>query len=178
MPAADWTRENTVTTITSPWVDIYCERWRDENGASLDYWRAERPNSVIILPIHNYQVLLPHPMFRPGVARRTLDFPGGRQPATLSPAEAALSILCRELAVDPIAVHSLVPLNAKGWVVNASFECQLLYAFSAEIALDHPPPASQVYASYPNDRDGMRKLLDDLDCLQCRAVVHEYMATL
>ncbi len=172
-----WERTGTVATISSPCVTMYCERWRDSAGADLEYWRVERPNSIIVLPLRAGQILLPAPMFRPGVGRATLDLPGGRLTGDLSPEEAAVSILKRELGVAPDVIHDITPLNPDGWLVNSSFNNQLLFGLVATIGrgADMPPAA---YATYAADRAGLRRLLADLTCLQCRAVVQEYLLQL
>lgn len=169
-----WERTATVATISSPWVTLHCERWRDAAGAAIEYWRVEHAHSLIVLPLHAGQILLPAPMFRPGLGRPTLDLPGGRLPEAKSPEEAALDILRRELGLDPELVHDLTPLNPEGWPVNSSFNNQLLFGLVATIdpQADAPPGAA---SRYPADRAGLRRLLADLSCLQCRAVVYEYL---
>jgi hypothetical protein len=169
-----WERTGTVVTIGSPWVTMHCERWRDAAGAAIDYWRVEHDHSLIVLPLYAEQILLPAPMFRPGLGRPTLDLPGGRLPESKPPEEAALAILRRELGLDPALVNNLTPLNTEGWPVNSSFNNQLLFGMVATIdsQADLPPGTA---SRYPADRVGLRQLLADLSCLQCRAVVYEYL---
>jgi len=78
-----------MVTIDSPWVKLLGERWIDDQGQALEYWRVEKAHSVIVLTIRQGNLLLPHAQFRPGAGRATLDFPGGRLPAGMPSVEVA-----------------------------------------------------------------------------------------
>lgn len=80
-----WVFVKEVVRIVSQWATFFEEHWVKDKGQELEYWRVERPDSVIVLPIHKGYFLLPQPSFRPGVKHSTLDFPGGRHPAQTSP---------------------------------------------------------------------------------------------
>lgn len=73
----DWTLTNELVRVSSRWVTLVGERWICDKGKELEYWRVEKVDSVIVLPIHRGQLLTAKPTFRPGVCRHTLDFPGG-----------------------------------------------------------------------------------------------------
>ncbi|NWF80060.1 MAG: NUDIX hydrolase, partial [Chloroflexi bacterium] len=107
----DWQREAPIVTIESPWVRMIAERWRDEAGQQLDYWRVERVPSVIVAALQAGQLLLPRPQFRPGLGRATLDLPGGRLPPGQTPPAAAAAIVARELGLAPQAVRAPRLLN-------------------------------------------------------------------
>ena len=62
-----WKCIERITTISSQWVTVYLERWKDSNDKALDYWRAERPDSVIVIPIHRERILLARSTYRVGV---------------------------------------------------------------------------------------------------------------
>jgi hypothetical protein len=54
------------------------EHLEDETGQILKYWRVEKADSAIILPIQNQQLILLPPTYHPGLGEKTLDFLGGR----------------------------------------------------------------------------------------------------
>ncbi len=169
----DWQREAPIVTIESPWVRMIAERWRDEAGQQLDYWRVERVPSVIVAALQAGQLLLPRPQFRPGLGRATLDLPGGRLPPGQTPPAAAAAIVARELGLAPQAVRAPRLLNPQGWPINSSFSNQLLYGVVATIDPAHQPTLPYEPVSF--DRAGLQGLLQRLDCLQCRAVLLELL---
>jgi hypothetical protein len=169
----DWERGERVVAVESPWVRLICERWRDDAGRALDYWRVEHDHSVIVAATQGGRLLLPRPQFRPGLGRATLDLPGGRLPAGASPLDAARAIAARELGLPPEAIRELRPLNAEGWPVNSSFSDQLLFGVSA--AIDPAAAPALPHEAVPADRAGLAALLRRLECLQCRAVVLELL---
>jgi hypothetical protein len=127
-PGACWQPIDRFAELRSRWVTLIGEHLRDERGQALEYWRVERASSVIVLPLHRGALLLPPPVFRPGVGRATLDFPGGRLPDGGDPAAAAPAVLARELGVAADAVESLQRLSPiDGWDVDSSFSNQRLH---------------------------------------------------
>lgn len=168
-----WERGETIVTIASPWVRLIAERWRDDAGRPLDYWRVERVPSLIVAAVQAGRLLIPAPQFRPGLGRPTLDLPGGRLAAGQAIPDAAAAIVGRELGLPPGAIAGLRRLNERGWPINSSFSDQLLYGVVAEIRPDVAPtlPHERVAA----DRAGLAELLGRLECLQCRAVVLELL---
>jgi 8-oxo-dGTP pyrophosphatase MutT (NUDIX family) len=177
-PKADyWDRLTTLATVRSPWLTLIAERWRDRTGQEHDYWRVEKADSVIILPIHRHQILLPAPQYRPGVDQATWDFPGGRVPEGSTPEAIAPQILARELGIEPDAIRTLTALNTTGWLINSSFSNQTLYGFVAELDPHHEPPPLPGGARYPTTPAGMTQLRQTLTCLQCRAILIEYGLT-
>lgn len=173
-----WTRTGSIVTISSPWLTIYGERWLDERGRALDYWRVEKAHSVVVLPVRAGQIILPPPQFRPGVGRATLDLPGGRLPEGASVAAAAAAILERELGLAPADITALAPLNEQGWIVNSSFSSQLLYGVVATLAEDAPLAPERAHRAVPCTPAGVAALLRELECLQCRAVLQDYLLEL
>ncbi|MFN9173480.1 MAG: hypothetical protein ACK58N_02915, partial [Synechocystis sp.] len=77
---ADWTYVDRFAELKTPWLTLIGEKWLDSQQQSLDYWRVEKADSLIILPQQGDRLLLPKPMFRPGIRNTTWDFPGGRLP--------------------------------------------------------------------------------------------------
>ena len=174
MNAKDWQIHDRFLELNSRWITLIGEHLQDPQGRVLEYWRVEKAHSVIILPIQNHQLILPPPMYRPGVGRATWDFPGGRVPAEKKPDEIASVILQRELGVVAEEIARLTPLNNQGWAVNSSFSNQKLYGFVANLQ-----PTAQIIPEfigsiYPTTKEGIQSLLKSLTCLQCRAVLMEW----
>lgn len=171
----DWTRTATLTTLETPWIRLIGERWDTNGGGSVDYWRTETDDSVIVIPEMDGQLLLPQPMFRPGVGRNTLDFPGGRCPRGVTAADAAFGIIVRELGVARRQITDMQPLTALPLLVNSSTSNQKLFGFHAKLA-GLPPSSSLVaHQRYATDEQGVQRLLQDLECLQCRALLLEWL---
>ncbi len=170
----NWVKLAELVRIDSPWVSLIAERWHAADEEVIDYWRAERADSVIVLPLQNGAIHCAPPMFRPGIGRATLDLPGGRLRVGAEPAEMVPDLLNRELGVLPAAICELVPLNDHKWLVNSSFSNQGLWAFTAEIDAGFPIPPERKGATVKADIAGIDELLDRLDCLQCRAVLLEW----
>lgn len=170
---SDWQRLREIVRIHSDWVTLIAERWLCDKGKELEYWRVEKVDSVIVLPIHRQQLLCVSPTFRPGIQRATLDFPGGRLPAGKRPGELVPLLLERELGLPATAIVHTRPLNATPWVINSAFSNQGLWGLVAEIDPSHPVPEAHIGQRAPATEAGVRELLEALDCLQCRAVLLE-----
>ena len=174
---APWTCASTLVTIDSPWVRMLAEQWIDDQGKTLDYWRVERVDSVIVMPIWRGQLLLPHPQFRPGVQRLTLDLPGGRLPTGMTPAEAVPVLLHKELGIPAAAISSIEALNQQGWIINSSFSNQLLYGLLASIDADTALNLAAVHSSVPCNFAAIAAFTQELECLQCRSVLQTWLLT-
>lgn len=175
---APWQVQDRFLELHSRWMTLIGEHWLDAQGQQLEYWRIEKADSVIVLPIQQdhlgrSHILLPPASFRPGVGQRTLDFPGGRRLAEQTPEEAAIAILLRELGLEATAIAHLAPLNPDGWAINSSFSNQKLYGFVAHLEGDLSQPLGLTAIAYPATAAGVCQLLAELTCLQCRAVLLE-----
>ena len=170
----DWRRLSEIVRVGSQWVNLIGERWLCDKGKELEYWRVEKADSVIVLPLQAGEILCVAPTFRPGINRATLDLPGGRLPADKAPHEVVPLLLQRELSIAPEAVRRTEPLNDAKWIVNSAFSNQGLWAFVAEIDEAFPVPQAMVGARAPANAAGVAALLTQLDCLQCRAVLLEW----
>jgi hypothetical protein len=163
--------------LQNPWLRLVGERLQPPDQHTVDYWRVEKANSAIVLPIWRGQVVLPPAVYRPGLGQATLDLPGGRVAAGQDPADAAQAILQRELGVEAAGIVTLERLNAEGWPVNSSFSNQRLFGFQATLTdEDHPFPLGSQH--FPCSPTGLRDLLQPLSCLQCRAVILEVLLSL
>jgi len=169
---SEWTVRDRFLETQTRWLTLIGEHLETDQGETLEYWRVERADSVIVLPLLAHTVLLPEPMYRPGIGKATLDFPGGRIDADQTPQQAAIAILHRELAVDHGAIATLTALNTEGWPINSSFSNQRLYGYVAELSADWVP--SVPCLRYRVDAEGLADLSHALVCLQCRAVLREW----
>lgn len=156
------------------WFTLLGEHLETEQGDLLEYWRVERSHSLIVLPLLSGQILLPAPMYRPGVGAATLDLPGGRVPEGQPLREVASQILQRELGIAPSHIAQLTQLNTEGWPVNSSFSNQRLFGMVAQLRPATVP--TMPYQSFPATLAGIGALLAQVTCLQCRAVVWEWQA--
>lgn len=177
-----WQVQDRFLELHSRWMTLIGEHWIDTQGQRLEYWRIEKADSVIVLPIQQdhlgqSHILLPPASFRPGVGQVTLDFPGGRRLVGQTPEEAAITILHRELDLEATSIPHLTSLNPDGWVINSSFSNQKLYGVIAHLEGGISPLELPAIA-YPATASGVHQLLSKLMCLQCRAVLLEWWATL
>ena len=171
----DWQTLERFVEIRSSWLTLIGEKLQDEQQRILDYWRVEKADSVVIVTIQSDRFLLPKPAYRPGVGKTTLDFPGGRVLPEQTTIEAAKIILQRELGIEESDIISLEPLNQTGWAINSSFSNQKLFGLVAEIdSQTVVNPERLNPATYLNTASGIDNLLQDLTCLQCRAVLLEW----
>lgn len=161
--------------IRSPWLTLIGEKLRDNRSQILEYWRVEKANSAVILTIRPDQFVIPLPTYRPGLGEATLDFPGGRIPADREAIDVVPQILQRELGVAESEILKIESLNDKGWAVNSSFSNQKLYGFVAQLQPNFAGDRDKIGATYPITSEGIAELLRDLTCLQCRAVLLEWM---
>jgi hypothetical protein len=157
--------------LSNPWLSLIGERLETPDGQVLDYWRIERADSAIIVPIWRQQLILAPPTYRPGIGEVMLDFPGGRIPASSSPTEAAHAILQRELGLKAEAVQTLTSLNSTGWPINSSLSDQRLFGFWAQLSDELNVTESNNFPAFPFTQAGVAQLLAVLPCLQCRSVL-------
>jgi hypothetical protein len=171
---SQWKTLNRLVEINSDWVKLIAEHLENTEGQILEYWRVERADSVVILTIQNDNLLLPVSMYRPGIGKTTLDFPGGRVPTGEIPIAAVPGIIKRELGVTENAIDRILPINTIGWAINSSFSNQKLYGFVAELHPNATVNSELVGSVYPTTPEGIHYLLTDLTCLQCRALLLEW----
>jgi hypothetical protein len=177
-----WQTRDRFLELHSRWMTLIGEHLQNQQGEILEYWRIEKADSVIILPIQGDQcallqeqhILLPSPSYRPGVGQVTLDLPGGRVAAGETPEQAAIATLQRELDIVAPAITQLTPLNPQGWAVNSSFSNQKLYGFVAQISASPTVLPESVASIYSANSAGVHQLLQKMTCLQCRAVLLEW----
>ena len=169
-----WKTLDRFVEIRSPWFTFIGEHLQDDNQQVIDYWRVEKKDSVVILTIHNGKLLFPMLNYRPGLGKPTLDFPGGRVSDGQTPETAVRKILHKELGVTEEAIARLTLLNPTPWPVNSSFSNQKLYGFVAEVHPTVSVNSERLGAIYPVTSAGICSLLNDLTCLQCRAVLLEW----
>jgi len=170
---SDWSLEDRFLTLSTHWVTLIGERYTDDRGRQLEYYRAERADSVIVVPVQRDSLLLAPRTFRPGIGESALDFPGGRIGNRFTE-EAARDILARELGLNPDALQDLALMNSRGWPVDSSFSDQRLFAAVAHL---HPDAAlDHACERYPLTPEGRGELLRELECAQCRLVLLQFLA--
>jgi len=168
----EWTLEDRFLTLRTNWVTLVGEHYTDQRGEWLEYYRAERADSVIVLPVHGDALLCPPRTFRPGIGETTLDFPGGRVQGN-SVEEAARRILLRELNLSEEILLDLRLMTRRGWPVDSSFSNQRLFGAVARLRPD--PLPQDVGECHPLSPKGKERLLHELKCAQCRLVLLHYL---
>lgn len=176
MTASRWQLLETLVRMENRWATVVGERLADETGQNITYWRVERSDSVIVVPIHQGMIILPKARYRHGAGGPTADFPGGRHEAQPEAEETARQILQRELDVAPEHVDALHPLNLGGWLVDSSFSNQKVFVFEARISAAISLDPELLESRQPADAGGARAILAKLTCLQCRCALLEWLA--
>lgn len=171
-----WKTLDRFLEIRSPWFTLLGEHLEDDRQQVIDYWRVERVDSVVLLTLQAGKLLFPRLNYRPGLGEATLDFPGGRVSEGQTPETAVPKILEKELGLSEDAIAHLTLLNPSGWPINSSFSNQKLYGFVVEIDPTISVNSELLGATYPTTSEGIRSLLQDLTCLQCRAVLLEWQS--
>lgn len=181
----DWKLEREFLSFETAWVTLRGENYLDEAGRTLEYYRVEKADSVIALPLQAGRILVPPAQYRPGLGGSTIDFPGGRVDPEAGPRAGALRVLERELGVSEEMIDRLIALDGRGWPVNSSFSNQKLYGYVAHIRHEAAVPGAGPVTATGGDEaaprgfdltsDGLAALLEELDCLQCRAVLFQYL---
>jgi hypothetical protein len=169
-----WQCRDRFLSLHCRWFDLMGEHLQTPAGETLEYWRVEKVDSVIILPIHRQQFLLPPPIYRPGLGQATWDFPGGRVPEGHTAAATATAILQRELGIPSHAVQQLVPINPTVWAINSAFSNQCLHGFVAHLQPTLEIDRAAIGQTWPTTVAGIQALLTDLTCLQCRALLLQW----
>ena len=95
--------------VGSPWGALIGERWLCDKGKELEYWRVEKVDSVIVLPLQRDRIFCVAPTYSPGIGRATLDFPCGRLPEGKSPQDTVPFLPQRELGAPQQAIARIEP---------------------------------------------------------------------
>lgn len=162
-----WQVLEEVFAIKTKWVDFVYEKLLDEQDNHLDYYRVARADSVVILPFLDEKLVAPKAYYRHGVGKMTLDFPGGRIESGEDVGTKAKKILATELGVVLDEVID-VTLFGEGLLVDSSFSSQKLYGAVAQIK------TSKKLDTVDTDKDSINRLLDKIECLQCRHILLEW----
>ncbi len=171
-----WQVLSRMVEVRSPWLSLIGERWRAGTGRELEYWRVEKPDTLLVVTVHDGRLIAPVRSFRPGVGRTTLDLAGGRIDNSSALAQTALAIVRREFklhADDLFESHE--PLNLVGWDVDSATSNQRVFGIVAVLRRGVEILDDCLGASYPATGAGGRELLRELVCLQCRAVLSEWL---
>jgi hypothetical protein len=173
---------STETIADSRWVKVYKDRMLSNGGFEMEYWRVDRTDTAIILSRQKGRFILPSPQLRPGIKKITLDFLGGRLDAQLAnsngsseqpdpqptnnPADVAERIVRREFHIQDAVPLDLKPLTTQPLYVDSSFSSQRLYGYTVELPND---------LDIPGDHYNTEELVQKLQCLQCRALLMEWI---
>lgn len=193
----NWKKLRSITTLSTPWMTLQGERLLDNQDQELDYWRVEKEDSAVIVTIVGDEFVLPQPVFRPGLGKCTLDFPGGRVPSGTiltntdetnsgrksgkshqqSIVDVATKIVQRELGLPRASlITSIHQVNRNGWPINSSFSNQLLFGIVAHLDISANEELHNTDTlRYSTSTEGVEALLADLNCLQCRMVLSEWL---
>lgn len=171
----DWLLLNKFVEIKSPWLTLIGEKFKDNRGKILDYWRVEKEDSVIIITSYRDRLVFPRQIFRPGVNKKTLDFAGGRVIQGKTIRESALLILSKELGLTADDLDLFEPINCQGWEINSSFNNQKLWGFYGKINYQKTLNQNLIGTAYQLNKKGIKELLQDLTCLQCRGLLREWL---
>ena len=170
-----WDLVESFVRVGSRWVTLIGERWRCDKGKILEYWRVEKKLiPLLFYPYKESTFSAPKKNFRPGVGRPTLDFPGGRLPIGMEPAEVVPDLLERELGVSPEGIARIEQINAMPLLVNSSFSNQRLWGYAALIDEAYMVPESNMYGKFATNETGVACLLEMMECLQCRALLLDW----
>ncbi|MGA8680260.1 MAG: NUDIX hydrolase [Acidimicrobiales bacterium] len=171
-----WQVLSRMVEVRSPWLSLIGERLRDGSGQELEYWRVEKPDSLLVVTLHRGRLILPPPSYRPGVGRVTLDLAGGRLLDPGRVAETAVEIARREFSLsgDAAVVNEGV-LNQIGWDLDSSTSSQRVFGACVELAEEVTVSEHSLGASYAATSRGGQEAISDLVCLQCRAVLQEWL---
>lgn len=171
----NWKLKNEFVRLGSKWITLIGEHWLCDKGKEHEYWRVEKVDSVIVLPIQANRIFCVNPTFRVGRNRSTLDFPGGRLPEDKTPNEIVPTLLQQELGIPNTAIQNTTQLNDSKWFINSAFSNQGLWGFVVEVDENFTIPDSKIGANVPADENGISELLAELECLQCRMVLLEWL---
>ena len=170
-----WKVISQFTKIDSPWLTLFGENLETNKHETLEYWRVEKPNGIIAITIQNNKIILPKLMYRPGVGKYTLDFCGGRFD-NKNIDSSATEIVKRELGIDDkTPLTKIERINKKPWQVDSSFTNVYIFGLVAYIKPDVVIKNESIHSSYDLTNQGINKLLDKLTCLQCRAMLLEWL---
>jgi hypothetical protein len=171
----DWQVQDRFLEMHSRWMTLIGEHLKDDRGEILEYWRVEKADSVIVLAIQGDRLLLPAPSYRCGIGKSTLDFAGGRSLEGKAPIEVVPVILQRELGIHAQEIIEILPINTEEWAINSSFSNQKLYGFVASINATANIPSQISFLTYHINPKELHDLRKQLTCIQCRALLMEWI---
>ncbi len=173
-----WHLVSRLAEISSPWLTVVAERFEEVPGKRPhDYWRIEKPDSVVAITILRDRLVLPPRSYRPGAGRVTLDLAGGRIEGGRSVSETAAMAVRREFGfISESSIASVTVLNETGWDVDSSTSNHRLYGAVVELAAETDINPLFIGASYPLSAQGAEAVISDLNCLQCREALREWLS--
>ncbi|BCX11183.1 MAG: hypothetical protein KatS3mg067_0121 [Thermosynechococcus sp.] len=121
----NWRSREELVGIPSKGVTLIAEKWLTDRGETLEYWRVEKADSVIVLPLQGDTILICLPPTLPvGVQRATVDFRGRQGLPHQTPRAMVPQILTRELGMTSDALQAIIPISGQPGRVNGAFSNQ------------------------------------------------------
>jgi 8-oxo-dGTP pyrophosphatase MutT (NUDIX family) len=157
--------------IETNWLTLIGEHYKDDTERTIEYWRVEKADSLIVIPTFREKFVIPKKYYRPGINADTYDFPGGRFCAATSATDIARELLKRELGIEHSHVASVHKLNVEGYLINSSFSNQKLFGV---VAVLNKNCLENITLEFVEDT-GYLAVLNKLKCLQCRQVLIDYL---
>jgi hypothetical protein len=54
-----WHVVSQMVEVRSPWLSMIGERWRDGTEQEFEYWRVEKPDSLLVVTVHDGRLITP-----------------------------------------------------------------------------------------------------------------------
>lgn len=122
-----WTVRSSEYALDEPWYKVRRDVVQLPDGTLIDYYRAERPDVAVVLPVTPEGDVLLVRQYKHGAGVVTLELPGG----LIDPGEAPLAAAARELREETGFASSLA-LEPLGWVyADASKSTERVFSFVA-----------------------------------------------
>lgn len=173
---APWSIVSEELRIETPFATFYVEELVDDQERRYEWARIEKPDSLLLLIEDNGDLLLPPPAFRPGIGAWSQDLPGGRLEGPDGIAGAASRIAARELGIPLNGLVDIDLITRTGWAIDSSTSSARLHVASARLGTGSTP--SSEVRRHRASPSGIAALLDELDCLQCRAALEAWRQSL
>ncbi|CEM03325.1 unnamed protein product [Vitrella brassicaformis CCMP3155] len=174
--AVAWRKTDEILSLRTKWMHLIGERYDTGQGKeAVEYWRVIKPDSVIVIVLHEGHIILPAPSYRPGIGKPTVDFVGGRRRSCngTSVRDDALALIKKELNVTAADARTLRVVNEgpRGYAIDSSFSSHRLWVAVCRLKEGVVLPSDCVRYRVSE----VDVLLRDLECLQCRAALMELM---
>lgn len=122
-----WRVRSSRYALDVPWYRVRHDEVELPDGRVIDYYRSERPDGAMVLPITADGEVLLVRQYKHGAQAVMLELPGG----LVNPGEDPAAAAYREL-LEETGFATDAPLQSLGWVMaDASKSCERLFSFIA-----------------------------------------------